>query len=225
MSILLDGIFSESDSPTLQGMWHFASSKDGVKNVPLKYSFKWKSDSIPKSLYDRLAFHLTEEEVKEKHKSLKRSSSSSTTHVGQADLSHEEIERDLSLGTGAVDKYLPDQQTIVTASMAGIENAIPNAEFKVIDRKHPLFGMWEGKFEYIPGQPEHLVDEIFFIHQYVGFDSPPSLSDLPFEPSFSYSLLGVDDFSIRHFIKSLDPNYEFYADITKKTSFNQSSQM
>lgn len=204
----MEGEFDDKNM-LLEGMWHFASSKE-AKNIPLKYTYKWKSESIPKSLYDRLAFHLTEEELKEKQKLLKTKREGTLSSSMEASSLVDDNDANLKdLSSDTTDTHLP--QSIV-------EDDAPadDSNLKMIDRKHKLFGMWEGHFEYIPGQPDHIVEEAFFIHAYVGFDSPPHLSDLPFEPSFSYSLLGVDDAIIRRFIKNLDPSYEFYTEITKK---------
>lgn len=81
-----------------------------------------------------------------------------------------------------------------------------NKETKYIDRKHPLFGVWEGRFEVIRDQAlENQVFETFFIHSFIGMDSESHLESLPSEPAFSYSLLGLDEVKVRQFVLGMKP--------------------
>lgn len=99
-------------------------------------------------------------------------------------------------GTGTVDEGAMDVCEGDGTESSGMPTAAALASEYVlrppvvIDRSHPLFGLWKGTFQVVKDVIDtENIEETFFFHSFVNQEPPVDLNDLPPEPLFSTLLL------------------------------------
>ena len=155
MSISLDGtILKSEESLKWTGDWRFSKEKS---QISFQFEHKWISEKIPRDFFDYVSFttgnNIEVDIKKSKTKNRSRSRVRHSTNKSKLNISPNFENTSNLLGLNETHtipqpELEPDEILNDQIDESGLIQDISSlhSEDVVIDRIHPLFGLWEGSF-------------------------------------------------------------------------------